>query len=153
MNTILMEYVCDELEDVEKEGLKAGNLDSTDKLVNIKKNLMKIEKLEDEGYSMDGGEWSAEGSYRGGMMNRGGYSGARRSGRHWVRGHYSYGDDSYGYGGGSYARGGRGGYSRRYSRAEAKESMIEKMQDLMGEATSEKERKAIEEAVKKIEKA
>ena len=42
MNTILYDYVCEELEDVERDGLKAGNLDSTDKLVNIKKNLLKI---------------------------------------------------------------------------------------------------------------
>ena len=48
MNTILYDYVCEELEDVERDGLKAGNLDSTDKLVNIKKNLLKIEKYESE---------------------------------------------------------------------------------------------------------
>ena len=58
MNTILYDYVCDELQEVEKDGLKASNLDSTDKLVNIKKNLLKIEKYENEmdgGYSMGDG--------------------------------------------------------------------------------------------------
>lgn len=88
MNTILYDYVCDELQEVEKDGLKASNLDSTDKLLNIKKNLLKIEKYEDEGYSMDGGYWTAEGSYADGMGNMRNYSGARR-GEHWVRGHYS----------------------------------------------------------------
>ena len=68
MNTILYDYVCEELEDVERDGLKAGNLDSTDKLVNIKKNLLKIEKYESEmdgGYSMGDGYWEAQGSYAG----------------------------------------------------------------------------------------
>ena len=84
MNTILYDYVCEELEDVERDGLKAGNLDSTDKLVNIKKNLLKIEKYESEmdgGYSMGGGYWEAQGSYAGEPMNDG-YSNARRGG-HW----------------------------------------------------------------------
>ena len=90
MNTILYDYVCEELEDVERDGLKAGNLDSTDKLVNIKKNLLKIDKYESEmdgGYSMGDGYWEAQGSYAGEPMNDG-YSNARR-GEHWVRGHYS----------------------------------------------------------------
>ena len=123
MNTILYDYVCEELEDVERDGLKAGNLDSTDKLVNIKKNLLKIEKYESEmdgGYSMGDGYWEAQGSYAGEPMNDG-YSNARR-GEHWVRGHYSrdgrrmYGRD----GGYSYRR--RDSRSR-YSRADGKEDM------------------------------
>ena len=52
MNTILYDYVCEELEDVERDGLKAGNLDSTDKRVNSKKDLLRIEKYESE---VDGG--------------------------------------------------------------------------------------------------
>ena len=80
MNTILYDYVCEELEDVERDGLKAGNLDSTDKLVNIKTNLLKIEKYESEidgGYSMGDGYWEAQGRYAGEPMNDG-YSNARR---------------------------------------------------------------------------
>ena len=60
MNTILYAYVCEELEDVERDGLKARSLDSTDKLVNIKKNVLRIEKYESEmdgGYSMGDGCW------------------------------------------------------------------------------------------------
>ena len=148
MNTILYDYVCEELEDVERDGLKAGNLDSTDKLVNIKKNLLKIEKYENEmdgGYSMGDGYWTAEGGYGDG------YSRANR-GQHWVRGHYS--------------RDGRrmydrdGGYSfrrrdsrGRYSRADGKEGMMENMKEIMADATNEKEREIIRDAMSKLEKA
>lgn len=165
MNDMLMDYVCEELEEVERDGLKAGNLDSTNKLVNIKKNLMKIEKMEGEmdGYSMDDGYWTAEGryddgmrSYRGGYSrpgNMGGYSSARR-GMHYVRGHYSRADsmdDGMSY---------RGGYSSRrrdsrgrYSRADGKESMMEHLRQMMDEAQTDKERRVIEEAMTKMEKA
>ena len=160
MNTILYDYVCDELEDVEREGLKAGNLDSTDKLVNIKKNLLKIEKYENEmggGYSMGDGYWTAEGGYGDG------YSRANR-GEHWVRGHYSR--DGRMMGGGSSYRDGRrmygrdGGYSYRrrdsrgrYSRADGKEGMMESMKEIMADATTEKEREIIRDAMSKLEKA
>ena len=148
MNTILYDYVCEELEDVERDGLKAGNLDSTDKLVNIKKNLLKIEKYENEmdgGYSMGDGYWTAEGGYGDG------YSRANR-GQHWVRGHYSrdgrrmYDRDS-GY---SFRRRDSRG---RYSRAEGKEGMMENMKEIMADATTEKEREIIRDAMSKLEKA
>lgn len=157
MNDILMDYVCEELEDVERDGLKAGNLDSTDKLVNIKKNLMKIEKYENEmgGYSSAGdGYWTAEGSYADGMGgNMGGYSSARR-GMHYVRGHYSRAD---GMDRGSY----RSGYSSarrrdsrgRYSSADSKEGMMEHLREMMSEAGTEKEREVIRDAMQKMEKA
>ena len=152
MNTILYDYVCEELEDVERDGLKAGNLDSTDKLVNIKKNLLKIEKYESEmdgGYSMGDGYWEAQGSYAGEPMNDG-YSNARR-GEHWVRGHYSrdgrrmYGRD----GGYSYRRRDSRG---RYSRADGKEGMMDSMKEIMADATTEKEREIIRDAMSKLEK-
>lgn len=148
MNTILYDYVCEELEDVERDGLKAGNLDSTDKLVNIKKNLLKIEKYENEmdgGYSMGDGYWAAGGGYGDG------YSNARR-GEHWVRGHYSrdgrrmYDRD----GGYSYRRHDSRG---RYSRADGKEGMMENMKEIMADATNEKEREIIRDAMSKLEKA
>ena len=155
MNTILYDYVCDELQEVEKDGLKASNLDSTDKLLNIKKNLLKIEKLEDEGYSMDGGYWTAEGSYAddmGGNMRN--YSGARR-GEHWVRGHYSrdgyrmndrrmYGADH------SMAR--RRDSRGRYSRGDAKEHMLNKLGEMMPMA-DDRQRDILENAMHQLENA
>ena len=155
MNTILYDYVCDELQEVEKDGLKASNLDSTDKLVNIKKNLLKIEKLEDEGYSMDGGYWTAEGSYADGMDgNMRNYSGARR-GEHWVRGHYSrdgyrmndrrmYGTD--------YSRARRRDSRGRYSRDDAKEHMLNKLGEMMPMA-DDRQRDILENAMHQLENA
>ena len=155
MNTILYDYVCDELQEVEKDGLKASNLDSTDKLVNIKKNLLKIEKLEDEGYSMDGGYWTAEGSYADGMDgNMRNYSGARR-GEHWVRGHYSrdgyrmndrrmYGTD--------YSMARRRDSRGRYSRNDAKEHMLDKLGEMMPMA-GERQRDILENAMHQLENA
>ena len=155
MNTILYDYVCDELQEVEKDGLKASNLDSTDKLLNIKKNLLKIEKLEDEGYSMDGGYWTAEGSYADGMDgNMRNYSGARR-GEHWVRGHYSrngyrmndrrmYGADH------SMAR--RRDSRGRYSRDDAKEHMLDKLGEMMPMA-DDRQRDILENAMHQLENA
>ena len=148
MNTILYDYVCEELEDVERDGLKAGNLDSTDKLVNIKKNLLKIEKYENEmdgGYSMGDGYWTAEGGYGDG------YSRANR-GQHWVRGHYSRDGRE------MYDRYGRYSFRRRdsrgrYSRADGKEGIMESMKEVMADATTEKEREIIRDAMSKLEKA
>ena len=155
MNTILYDYVCDELQEVEKDGLKASNLDSTDKLLNIKKNLLKIEKLEDEGYSMDGGYWTAEGSYADGVDgNMRNYSGARR-GEHWVRGHYSrdgyrmndrrmYGTD--------YSMARRRDSRGRYSRGDAKEHMLDKLGEMMPMA-DDRQRDILENAMHQLENA
>lgn len=155
MNTILYDYVCDELQEVEKDGLKASNLDSTDKLLNIKKNLLKIEKLEDEGYSMDGGYWTAEGSYADSMDgNMRNYSGARR-GEHWVRGHYSrngyrmndrrmYGTD--------YSMARRRDSRGRYSRGDAKEHMLDKLGEMMPMA-DDRQRDILENAMHQLENA
>ena len=159
MNTILYDYVCDELNEVEKDGLKASNLDSTDKLVNIKKNLLKIEKYENEmdgGYSMGDGYWEAQGSYADGMDgNMRNYSGARR-GEHWVRGHYSRDDgqrmtarDSYRRGS-SYAR--RRDSRGRYSRDDAKENIMSKLGEMMPMA-DERQRDILENAMHQLENA
>ena len=155
MNAILYDYVCDELQEVEKDGLKASNLDSTDKLVNIKKNLLKIEKPEDEGYSMDGGYWTAEGSYADGMDgNMRNYSGARR-GEHWVRGHYSR--DGYRINdrrmyGAEYSMARRRDSRGRYSRDDAKEHMLNKLGEMMPMA-DDRQRDILENAMHQLENA
>lgn len=95
----LMEYICNELEELERKADKEGKLsmaeiEYADKLAHIKKSLLSAEEMwEDSEYSMAGGGSYRRGSYAGGGQGsgRGGSSG----------------------GGGSYARGGRRGGGRR----------------------------------------
>lgn len=96
---IILDKVCDELkeygEKLKKGGkMSAGDLEMVGKLIDIKKNIFKTWKLEDEegGYSQ-AGDWEAmgriNGRYGDRSYNDGGNSYANR-GEHWVRGHYSH---------------------------------------------------------------
>ena len=126
----LIEYICDELEELERkvdkgEKLSMSEIEYADTLAHMKKNLLKSEEMwEDSEYSMAdgmhmGGSYrgrSYEGgrSMRGGSYARGGRGGSRRGG----------GTNQYG----SYAMGG-------YSRAEDDFRM--ELQDLMEDAPNE----------------
>ena len=127
----LKEKLCDELEEIANKGeLGAGDLEIVHKLTDTIKNLDKIEMLEDGGYSQ-AGDWEIEGR----AYNRGN-SYARRK------------RDSMG----RYSRDGRmmrGGYSRH----DAKEAMMDQMEDLMAQAGSEKEREAIRRCMGQLENA
>ena len=140
----LIEYICGELEDLErkseKEGLSMAEVQYGDTLAHFKKNLLKSEEMmgEDE-YSMaGGGSYAREMSYaRGGQYRRDGRS---------MRG--------------SYARGGRGRNARRdsmgrYSREEgysmASEDMIDELHELMQEAPDEQTRKEFQKFIQRIE--
>ena len=110
-------------------------------LTDTVKNICKIEMLEDgEGYSE-----LVDGDARVGY-GREGYS---RDGEWMARG--GYGGNSYREGGSSYARRRRDSMGR-YSRADAKEHMAEKLREMMMEADGE-EREAIRKCLKEIEKA
>lgn len=102
MNIKNMEHIkkmlCEELEEITEKGdISRSDLEDVHKLTDTIKNIDKILMLEEDGYSGDG-EWTANGSYGNygtGSYNNGNYS-SRRSGarsRHYVRGHYSYGED------------------------------------------------------------
>lgn len=160
----IKEKLMEELHDVEsklkKAGdgkLSAGDLEYIHKLTDTIKNIDKIEMLEDEGgHSEDGGNWIARGMYGGHAYDEGGNSYARR--KRDAMGRYSHD-------GGHYSEDGVDGYSERkhyvrghysrdgYSRGDAKEHMIEKMEEMMGMAESEKEREAIRQCISKIENA
>ena len=125
----LYEYACDELEELEKKagekGLSAAEVEYADKLTELKKNILKIEMLEDEGYSAE---------YR----DDHGMSRARmsRDGRSYDR---------------SYARGrvkrdSMGRYSRKGSIEDAMWSLGEMMGDIPEEA-----RRDAEKLMKKLE--
>lgn len=105
------------------------------------KNLCKIEMLEEEGYS-EASDWMGDGriygtSYEGGSSYARGGRGRGRNARRDSMGRYSREGGSY-ENGGSYARENRGGnssYARGgrdgYSRDDAKEQMVEKMEEMI----------------------
>lgn len=139
--------------------ISAGDLETLHKITDTVKNIDKIEMLEDGGYSEDGI------SYDGGMAYRRGRGrSARRDsmGRYSRRGYgenymeddgdgmaYARGDNQGGNRGGSRRGGGRGGYSR----GDAKEHMISKMEEMLDMADSEEDRRAIRQCISKIENA
>ena len=131
----LKDKLCDELEEIARKGdFSAGDLEAVHKLTDTIKNLDKIEMLEDGGYSQ-AGDWEIEGR----AYNRGN-SYARRK------------RDSMG----RYSRDGRmmhGGYrdGRMYSRAEAKEDIMDQIENMMGDA-DEKEKTILRRAMTELEK-
>lgn len=126
----LKDKICDELEELSekimREGkISVGDLEKVGELVDIKKNLLKVEMLEDGGYSQ-AGDWEAMGRGHFGDYSRDydrGNSYANR-GQHYVRGHYS--------------RDGRGRYSR-----DGGEGLMEHIDMMLEEADTPKEREMI----------
>lgn len=144
----LIEYVCDELEELERKADKDGKLSMAeiqyaDTLAHMKKNILKADELwEESEYSMDSGNSYARGgqSRRGGMSMRGGNS-------------YRYGNE------GSYARG-RGSNARRdsmgrYSRQDgysmAGDGMLDELRELMQDAPDEQTRMEFQRFIQRIE--
>lgn len=127
----LKEKLCDELDEIARKGeLGAGDLEIVHKLTDTIKNLDKIEMLEDDGGYSQAGDWEAD--MRGTYGRGSSYRGRKR--------------DSMG----RYSRDGRmmrGGYSRH----DAKEAMMDQMEDLMAQAGSEKEREAIRRCMNQLE--
>lgn len=136
----LKEMLCKELEEYTRKGkMSAGDLEVIHKLTDTIKNIGKIEMLEEEGsYSQDDG------------MMGGGY------------GNRSYRDgDGYDDGAGNSYRGrrrdSRGRYSRNdgrgYSYEDGKHEMIAELEDMMGDAKSDREREAIRRCLDTIRNA
>lgn len=113
----LRDMLCEELDGIAQRGeLSAGDLDTVHKLTDTIKNIDKIENLEG-GYS-EAGDWMAEGTYRNGDS----YAG---------RGRRSY-------------RGYSRNNGRMYSRAESKDEMIRRMEEMMeDDSLSSNERNAL----------
>lgn len=69
----LRDMLCKELEEISRKGeMSAGDLDAVHKLTDTIKNIDKIERLEDSGYSRSG-DWEADlrGTYGRGSSYRG----------------------------------------------------------------------------------
>ena len=130
----LKEKLCKELDEIaRKPEMGAGDLEIIHKLTDTIKNIDKIDMLEDDGYSQAGYR------DRGSSYNRG--SSYANRGKHYVRGHYSR--DGYSMEG----RGNRGGYSRH----DAKEAMMEQLDEIMDSA-NEQEREILRRAISQLEK-
>lgn len=159
----IKEMLMDELYEYEEKAKKmsggkisASDLDTIHKLTDTVKNIDKIEMLEDEGGYSEGGEWMGEGRMYGSYESGESYARGRgRNARRDSMGRYSrergYSDEGGSYRGGSSYEG-RGG-ERGYSRGGAKEHMIRKLEMMMEDANSEKEREAIRHCIEKIENA
>lgn len=160
----LMEYICDELEDLEKKASKEGKLSMAeveylDKLTHIKKNILKSEMMTEEGgYSEDEGSYAQGRNYMiGGSYARGRGSNARRDsmGRYSSRGG-SYAGGGNSNTGGSYARGGSSyangsSYESGYSREDAKEELAMQLQELEQNAPDEQTKRMIGKWMRQLE--
>lgn len=146
----LIEYVCDELKELEKKTDKGemsmSDIEKIEKLSSIKKNLLKGEMLYDE---VMGDEQSGRYPYMGGFYARDGRGGSYEG---------SYADDMDGMSmRGSYARGRRnarrdamGRYSgeRGYSRAG---EFADKIEELMDSAPNEQIKREMQKLAEKAE--
>ena len=165
----LKEKLMDELYMFEEKAEKSGNnklseaeLARVHKLTDSVKNICKIDLLEEGGGYSEESNWMADGrmygtSYEGGSSyardGRGRGRNAKRDsmGRYSSEGGYSEEGGSY-RGGSSYARGGqsgnRGGYGG-YSRDSG--DMMERLEEMMEEASTPKQREAIKRCMHEID--
>ena len=163
----LKDLLCAELEDYAEKGKKSGkmsmgDLESIHKLTDTVKNILKINMLDEEsGYSEDG-QWMGEGrmygtSYTDGSSYR---RGRGRNAKRDSMGRYSresgYSEDHAGRNMGN--RGGIGrnmgnGGNRGYSRDGAKDYMLERIEEMMDEAETPKQREALQKCMQALERA
>lgn len=121
----LKEKLCEELEEIaRKPEMSAGDLEAAHKLTDTIKNIDKIEMLEEDGGYSRAGDWEAD--MRGTYGRGSSYRGRKR--------------DSMG----RYSRDGR--YSRH-----ASPDMIDKLQTMMDNASTERERDAIRRLMNEME--
>lgn len=158
----LMEYICNELEELERKADKEGKLsmaeiEYADKLTHIKKNLLRAEEMwEDSEYSEaggsyargGGGSYARGGSYEGGgSYARGGRGGNRGGGnRGGGGGRRGGGANQYG----SYAMRG-GSYEGGNYSGEGSEMIVEELRELMEEAPNERTKMEFQKFIQKIE--
>lgn len=134
----LREILCDELDkmtgEIAKGKMSQSHLEMAQKLTDTIKNIDKICMLEENGGYSQAGRWEA-----------------RIDGEYGRRNSYDYND------GNSQARGGncrgdgygndRMSYRRGYSRDDAKEEMMDKLEDLMYETGDGKTKEAIKKCL------
>lgn len=134
----LIEYICDELEELERKADKDGKLSMAeiqygDMLAHFKKNLLKGEEMmeDGEGYSMNmGGGYSRRGDGDRTYRVEGSYARGRR---------------------GNVKRDAMGRYSRRGGYSMAGDEMIESLRELMQDAPDEQTRMEFQRFIQKME--
>ena len=143
----LIEYICDELEELEGkvgsgEKLSVAEVEYMSLLAESKKDLLKGEDMMEGGYSGRG--YSRRGySRREGREGRMYYDGRSNDGRSYEGRSYERGR------GGSSRRGSMGRYSNEYSMDT--DSMVSELSEMMNEAPDERTRKEIQKLIEKIE--
>lgn len=144
----LIEYICDELEELERKADKDGKLSMAeiqyaDTLAHMKKNLLKADELwEESEYSMDGGSYEGRGnSYARGGQPRNGYRYNNEGGRSYARGR-----------GRNARRDSMGRYSSEGGYSMAGDEMIDELRELMQDAPDEQTRMEFQRFISKIEK-
>lgn len=123
------------IDEMEGRDLRGGALEEFHILTDTYKNILKIEMLEDGGYSQGRGYSMGDDDY---SMD---YSERRRRDR---MGRYSRDDDGYD-DGESYRRG-------RYSRDDGMDHMKREFQRMMDDARSPEEKRAIERCMRQLDK-
>lgn len=158
----LKDLLCHELDALTKKGeVTRESLDHFYKLLSAIKNIDTVTAMHESGYSNDGysqrimprysynsydGGMSNRGSYDDGMSNRGSYNSYGSYDGRAGRDADSDGRYSEDYSRNSYNRGSYDGYSRHTE----KERMVEKLESMMREASSEKERMAIKRCIEQM---
>lgn len=117
----LKDMLCEELDKISQNGeMSAGGLETVHKLTDTIKNIDKIVMLEDGGYSRDE-DYPRDGDWSANMRgNYGRGNSYAQRGQHYVRGHYS--------------------------RDDGRDSLIERMEDIMRGADS-KDRETIQRCI------
>ena len=141
----LIEYICDELEEIERKADKEGKLSMSeieyaDVLAHLKKDILTADAMMEESeYSERGGSYRGGNIYRDGRTMRGGES--MRGGSSYARGR-----------GSNAKRDSRGRYSSESgSYTETVDEISEKLEELMEQAPDEKSRMEIQKFMSKLD--
>lgn len=129
-NDKMMNVICDEIDKIAEKGLTTSNLETAYKLIDMYKDLVTVDAMEEGGYSET---MSYDGDYRGGSMRGRGRNAKRDAmGRYSNDGRYmdgrSYADERYSQAKMDYRYSKTGG-----SKQEVMESLKEKMTELKEE--------------------
>lgn len=156
----MMSVICEEIDKIAEKGLTTGNLETAYKLIDMYKDLVTVEAMEESGYS----EEYDDGPYTGNKSMRGGRGRSQRRdsmGRYSREGGNSY-DDGRSYASERYSqakmdyRRSRSGGSKQEVMESLKDKMTElkeELQDMSRDSDFPEERQMIDKYVEMLDKA